>query len=552
MARPLIGLDVGTHAVRAVELVANRGEITLRRFAQVTLPPGAVLHGEVVDTAVVATAIKRLWSEGGFSGREVIVGVANQRVVVRQAEVSRMSAEEFESAIQFQVQELIPIPVEEARLDFQILDDTIGTDDNPMMRILLVAAQRDMVESLVAALSAASVRPSLIDVGPFALLRALGDPTAAMLGEPGDAEALVSVGAGVTTVVVHEQGVPQFVRILVSGGLDVTEAIAAALDVDIDTAEDLKRRSDPTSTDEQVAAAGRVVADQIRPFVDEVRGSLDFYLAQSPLSTIRRIQVTGGGSRIDDFATRLAQVMDVPVVAARPLLGLRVGRTGLTDQQLSESEDLMATAIGLALAGLPVEEGRRRISLLPREVARARLERRQAALVGGGVAALAALLVLLWAARGAQVSRENDKADAAEADGRAIQTQITALQGVEELDQQVSDRRDLVRGALVDDIAWTRILQEVATVIPSDVWLTTFNGSASSKDISFAGKGMDHTSSARWLLRVEQIQSLRGLWLPSSVKAIAEDGRESVTFASTAQLTDAAQSDRLQRFEDAG
>jgi type IV pilus assembly protein PilM len=118
----VVSLDIGTYAVRAVELTVGGGEPVLERFAQVVLPPGAVEHGEVMDAAAVATSVRRLWSEGGLRSKRVVVGVANQRVIVRQAEFPVMSEEDFRAALQFEAQELIPMPVDEATLDFQILE----------------------------------------------------------------------------------------------------------------------------------------------------------------------------------------------------------------------------------------------------------------------------------------------------------------------------------------------------------------------------------------------------------------------------------------------
>src|SRR5436309_13537228 len=114
MAQRAVGLDIGTSAVRAVELVLGREQITLTRFGQVALAPGVVRGGEVVDPAAVSSAIRRLWREAGFRTRQVITGVGNQRVVARQADLPEMNEEDLRSALQFQAEALITIPIEEA------------------------------------------------------------------------------------------------------------------------------------------------------------------------------------------------------------------------------------------------------------------------------------------------------------------------------------------------------------------------------------------------------------------------------------------------------
>jgi type IV pilus assembly protein PilM len=550
MASRVIGLDVGSHAVRAAEMVLGRGDqATLNRFGQVALPLGAVRDGEVVDPPAVAAAIRRLWSEAGFKGREVIVGVANQRVIVRQADVPAMAEEDLRSALRFEVQELIPIPVDEAILDFQILEQFVGPDQEPMMRILLVAAQREMVRSLLAAVDGAGLSASLVDVVPFALIRALAGTDLGFGGVESTSEAVVCVGGGVTTVVVHERGVPRFVRMLITGGNEITDAIASELHIDPDTAEDLKRRANPASADDLEARAGRIVVDKLTPFVEEVRGSIDYYRAQSSDGSIARILLTGGGSLVPGLGDRLRQVLHVPVETGHPLLGVRVGRVGIPEDRLIDSEPLLTVPIGLALAGRPTEGDGRRMSLLPEEVAVVRERRRQSALIGAAVLVLAALLLLVYVGRRSQVANARDKAERAEAEADVLRREAASLSQVTSVDSQLQERRGMVDSALVGDIAWTRLLQEIATVLPNDVWLTQFAGQKAGEatatgglgTINVTGMGFDQSSSARWLLRVGELQSLEGLWLPSSTKG-GEGANATVTFTSTANLTPQARS----------
>ena len=189
---------------------------------------------------------------------------------------------------------------------------------------------------------------------------------------------------------------------------------------------------------------------------------------------------------------------------------------------------------------------------MPTEVVAVRAQRRQTALAGAGVAGLAAVLLLVWLARQNQVSSERDKVHTTQQQAAALRRQVAGLQQVTSLDTQVSERRQLVAQALSDDIAWTRLLQEIATVIPDDVWLTSFSGqkvgaagstaptaAAGVGTVNISAMGFDHTSAARWLLRVGDLRSLMGLWLPSSSRAGAGG---LVTFTSTASVTDAARS----------
>lgn len=544
MATRVVGLDIGSYAVRAAELTMGAAQPVLERFAQVTLPPGAVRGGEVVDTGAVASAVRRLWSEGGFKSKRVVLGVANQRVVVRQAEMPSMSETDLEAALRFEAQELIPIPIEDALLDFQIVGDTVGSDGEPRMRVLLAAAQREMVRTHLAAVEGAGLGVAAVDVIPFALVRALtlGTP---FFDSDGNAEAIVCIGGGVTNVVIHEQGVPRFVRVLLVGGDDITDAIGRELSVDVDTAEDLKRRVGTSTADEAVARASQVVSSRLAPLVEEIRGSIDYYLAQSQSSPISRVLVTGGASRTAGLMERLQSQLGGRVEPGHPLAGVRLGPIGLGESQLAELEPLLSVPIGLALAG-ETQRGVRRISLLPREIAAVRVQRRQTAGALVGVGALAALLLAVWAARSAQVGDEKDKADEAEQRVATLQRQRAQLAGATGLAGEVAQREAQCRSVLNEDIAWTKLFNEVAASIPGDVWLTSFTGAKGAPgSINVNAQGFDQTSTARWLQRIGGLDEFAALWVPNSTKTGA--GSQSlVNFTSQANLTAEARSKRAQ------
>src|SRR3954453_23378004 len=148
--RTSVGLDIGTSGVRAAELSLGKNGATLERFGQVALPPGAVREGEVADPESVAEAIRHLWSSTKFTTKKVVLGVANQKVIVRQVDLPWMPEDELQQSLAFQVQDFIPIPVEQAVLDFHTVEE-FSNDGTRMRRVLLVAAARDMVMSALTA-----------------------------------------------------------------------------------------------------------------------------------------------------------------------------------------------------------------------------------------------------------------------------------------------------------------------------------------------------------------------------------------------------------------
>jgi type IV pilus assembly protein PilM len=347
--RSAIGLDIGTSGVRAAELSFGKGQVTLEKFGQVALPEGAVRDGEVIDPDAVGAAIKQLWSHTKFSSKKVIIGVANQKVIVRQVDLPWMAADELKSSLAFQVQDFLPMPVEQAVLDFHPLEELAGEDGNRILRGLLVAASRDMVNGSIEAVRKAGLSTVMVDLTSFAVVRSLSDSD--HLGMSSQVEALVDIGARVTNIVIHRGGVPLFVRILLMGGQDITDAVAERMGVPQEQAEAMKQQLGIGLPVEgmDAQAAARVVEAVGSSFVDEVRGSLDYYLASSGSAPISRLILTGGGARLGGLAQRLQVTTRVPVEVGTPMHGLQVGRTGLSPEQIAFVEPLAAVPVGLAL-----------------------------------------------------------------------------------------------------------------------------------------------------------------------------------------------------------
>lgn len=357
-ARSAVGLDIGTSGIRAAEVTARKGQLTLERFGQVALPTGAVHAGEVVDPSLVALALKDMWKAVGFSTKSVVLGVANAKVIVRQVDLPWLPPSEMRQALKFQVQDFLPMDVNDAVLDFHPLAEITDAGGGRTVRGLLVAASREMVNGLLTAVSEAGLHAAQIDLTSFAVLRAVGKID--HLGTTDHVEALVDIGAAVTNVVVHANGTPQFVRLLLKGGADITEALADRLGVSLGEAEALKqdrgdrdRGDTPGVTLVHGEAAVRAIGTACDEFVDEVRRSLEYYEAASPhVERVDRIVLTGGGARLHELRARLAAATNLPVELGVGFASLCIGKTGLTDDQIDFVGPSSAVPVGLALGAL--------------------------------------------------------------------------------------------------------------------------------------------------------------------------------------------------------
>ncbi|WP_180357821.1 type IV pilus assembly protein PilM [Streptomyces sp. NP160] len=334
--RTTIGLDIGSGAVRAAELSFGSAGVVLERCATAPLPASAVRDGEVVDTAAVSAALVELWRSGRFSHRRVTVGIANPRVVVREVEMPHMPAADLKKALPFQVQDVLPMPVDAAVLDFHPLE-VRGTGPGAVVRGLLVAAWRDTVLPLVSAVHGAKLLPEAVDLTAFAVLRAVGSGTGADAGT----EAIVDIGSTVTQVVVHSGGAPHFVRILLCGGDDITGALAERAGLSTAEAERLKRELD---TGEVVdPSAADAVRSASQTLLDEVRSTIDYATATSGHRP-DRVVLTGGGARQGGLDLQLSAMTGLPVEVGSLTHRIQPGR-----RLGNEHPDSATMAVGLAL-----------------------------------------------------------------------------------------------------------------------------------------------------------------------------------------------------------
>lgn len=240
-ATHVLGLDIGTEAIKAVELKLDRGEIRLvGRPAIVPTPTHSVSGGRVVDSAAVVEALDRLLSSNGFSTRKVVASVGGDTdVVVRIIEVPKMTGKELDEAIQWELERQAPFPVDQAVFDYQPIERSDTPPDAQNMEVLLAVAQEEMVDAHVEALMAAKLVPQAIDVEPLAISRALVDAAGDALADQTIAN--VHVGATNTAIIIVRRGLLAFVRTLPTGGQQLTAAVRQNLAEDEAQAERTKR-----------------------------------------------------------------------------------------------------------------------------------------------------------------------------------------------------------------------------------------------------------------------------------------------------------------------
>lgn len=344
----VIGLDIGTSAVRAAQLDFGKGgpgrsQPTLVRYGQAPLPLGAVRDGEVTDQAAVVHALHQLWATCKFDSKDVVIGVGNQRVVVRELAVPAMPLPQIRTSLPFQVQEMLPMSTDEALLDFFPTGEGIS-ESGRVVHGMLVAAVRATVTANVLAVESAGLKPTMVDLNAFALLRGVTSSD-----HRNQTVAVVDIGARVTNVAIMAQGVPRFVRTLPQGGQDATDAIARTMSVSGTEAESIKRQVGVGfAVAPELQLAAEASSTLVRNLIEAVRNTFSYYTSNGPGAGIDLVVLTGGGSLLPGLGQFLSSASRLPVTLGNPLETVQVARTAGSRESFAGHESLMALSMGLA------------------------------------------------------------------------------------------------------------------------------------------------------------------------------------------------------------
>jgi len=311
-SRPAVGLDIEPGRVVAAEVSVN-GSVRLERVASTDLPVGVVRDGEVVDVAELTAALKQLWSDHKGLGRDVRIGVANAKIVVRTVDVPPVTdPAQIDAVVRQIAADELPMPMESAVLDYEPIG-IVETANGPRQRVVVVAARKEMIEAVMAAATGAGLKPRGIDLSAFAMIRALG-------GGRADSALYLSVG-GLANLAVVVDGICTFTRVTGAGlegmAIELAERRALTLEHARMWLRHVGFQSDITTIDgdsEIIADARTILTDGTRRLASEVRASLEFHQTQTVAGTVgERAVLTGAAVAVPGFAEALAAELGMPV-----------------------------------------------------------------------------------------------------------------------------------------------------------------------------------------------------------------------------------------------
>ena len=342
-ARSLVGLDIGSSAVKAVELKPAGKVYKVTAFGSEPVPPDSIVDGAIIDGGAVADAIRRLFDSRKIRTTDVAASLSGNAVIVKKITLPVMTESELAESIYWEAEQYIPFDIQDVNLDYQILDagDAAGKGT---MDVLLVAAKKEKIADYTGVIGQAGRTAVVVDVDAFALQNAYEVNYGI---EPGAVVVLLNAGASATNINILSGDQSVFTRDISIGGNAYTEALQRELSLPFEVADQLKRGVPSEGvTFDDARPVLRAVSDNV---MLEIQKTFDFFKATASSERIDRIMVSGGASRAEGFTEMLTERFESPVEAFDPFKRVTFENKKFNVESAADVAPTVAVAVGLAL-----------------------------------------------------------------------------------------------------------------------------------------------------------------------------------------------------------
>jgi type IV pilus assembly protein PilM len=342
--KAVVGLDIGSSAVKAVELKPSGKGFRVAAFGSEPVPPDSIVDGAIIDAGAVADAIRRVFEHNkAFKAKDVCASLSGNAVIVKKITLPVMTESELDESIYWEAEQYIPFDIQDVNLDYQILDPGTGPDSRGSMEVLLVAAKKEKIGDYTGVIAQAGRSAVIVDVDAFALQNAY-DMTYGLEG--GQIVVLLNAGASAININILQGDQSVFTRDISMGGNAYTEAVQKELDLPFESAEQLKKGIPVDGASfEEAQPVLRAVTENV---LLEIQKTFDFFKATAASEHIDRIMLSGGASRVDGFSEMLHERFNAPVEEFDPFRAIAWDAKKLGGDAV-EHASTAAVAVGLAL-----------------------------------------------------------------------------------------------------------------------------------------------------------------------------------------------------------
>jgi type IV pilus assembly protein PilM len=358
----LVGLDIGSHSIKLVEIDESKKGMVLKNFGTIGLQKDAIVEGTIKEIEIVASSIKNLFKMLNVKNKNVATSISGFSVIPKKISISKRDELELESSIQEEAEQYIPFDISDVNLDYEILtseeeeeapeteegenEEGAKKEGSGLMDVMLVAAKKDIIEDYVSLIHLAGLNPAVLDVDAFALQNAFEMSAE----ETSGCYAIVSVGAEELGINAIKNRISIFTRDSSYGGSQITEAIMSKLDTSYEEAEKIKLGG--IKMDKERGALEEIFTSSVSGWGQEIKRALDFLSTTYPDETIEKILITGGASRLPGFAKYLEMETDIQIEQLNPFANLQINEKTFDPRYLNYMAPQAGVAVGLALRSI--------------------------------------------------------------------------------------------------------------------------------------------------------------------------------------------------------
>lgn len=347
-----IGLDITSDTIAVVELKRRRNQLWLENVAVANTPLGAVQDGEITNPTAVGEVIANLLTDNGIEAKEALCAVSGQSTIVRPVRFPMMPEGELAEVIQFEAERYIPFSIDDVNISFQVVDE-VEEDGTNKQEVVLVAAQKALVNSYAEAVREAGLTLTCVDISSFAVLRSLADTDQMADGQT---VALILIQGWTTDINILSSGIPRFSRSIPIGYSYFLDAIINNLGLDEASSREVLEQIDVDpqgfeAASPQIEQATEVIRPALAELIGEIGRSLDFFLSQGNVN-IDQVLITGRGGALRNLDRFLATRLGAEVQVANPFQKLEIDDEAFDPELLYPQAPTLATAVGLAIRGL--------------------------------------------------------------------------------------------------------------------------------------------------------------------------------------------------------
>jgi len=346
----LIGVDIGSHSIKIVDIQDSQKGMVLKNFGMIELPQDSIMEGSIKEMEIVSSALKNLLQNLKIKNKNVATSISGYSVIVKKITISKREEGGLEKSIQREAEQYIPFDINDVNLDFQILpSEKEGTEEEKkeLMDVLLVAAKKDMVEEYISLLRLTDLNPMVLDIDAFALQNAFEITN----HEQSGCHALVNIGAQQLTINVIKDGVSMFTRDSSYGGSQITSEIQQKLNISYQEAEMIKLGAKPLET-EKKPIIEEIFSSTVTKWAQEVKRALDFVATTFIDVKVENVLLSGGSSLIKGFSKYLGLETGLKIEMLNPFGNLEIKEKLFDTNYLNYHAPMAAISIGLALRSI--------------------------------------------------------------------------------------------------------------------------------------------------------------------------------------------------------